>query len=398
MSKIKQDKRIYFDYASTTPVDLKVLRAMMPFFSKRFYNTSALYREGIETRAELERFRKKVSGLLSAHPDEVIFTGSGTESNNIAILGVVSLSLKKIARPHVIVSAIEHPSVLALEREILNRGGRMSILPVDENGVADLKSLSSLLSKDTVLVSIMYANNEIGTIEPIKEISKIIRFFKKNQKIKSPYPYFHTDASQAANYLSLNTLELGVDLLSLDGSKIYGPKGVGALWFRRGLLLSPIIFGGGQEGGLRSGTENLALIAGFSSALDIACSMREKESQRLSILRDKLISQILKKFNDAHLNGDPIHRLPNNINICFPNIDAEHAVILADTFGVLCSTASSCKTLSEDLQSEVIMALGKEKECSRSSIRFSLGRQTTVDDIKVLLSRLPKIISRTGAI
>ncbi len=393
----KKQKRIYFDYASTTPVDPRVLLAMRPYFSKSFHNPSALYREGVEVRNVLENSRKRVAAVLHGHSDEIFFTGSGTESNNIAILGIVTEARKHITKPHVIFSSIEHPAVLGLKDEIERRGGSMSIVPVDSQGIVDLKYLKTIINKNTVLVSIMYANNEIGTIEPIREIAKIIRDFRKSPKTPSSYPYFHTDASQAPNYLSLNTLSLGVDFLSLDGSKIYGPKGIGVLWARRGVNIAPVVFGGGQEKGLRSGTENLPSIVGFATALEIARSMSEKETKRLTPLREKIIREVLKSVPGSSLNGDLKERLPNNINICFPDMDAEYAVIVADSLGILCSTASSCKSLKEDLHSDVIEVLGGI-ECAKSSIRFSLGRGTKTEDIKILLNTIPEMVRRSRVV
>ncbi len=285
----------------------------------------------------------------------------------------------------------------------------MTIVPVDADGLVSPSSIQKALKASTVLVSIMYANNEVGTIQPIKEIAKTIRHFKKakNSKLTTnyasrhdlliDYPYFHTDASQAANYCNLNVLQLGIDLMTLDGSKIYGPKGIGMLWVKRDTHIESIIFGGGQESGLRSGTENVPYIIGFAKALSIVSKSAQSETKRLSKLRDSAIKTILKKYKGAVLNGSSSERLPNNINICFKGIDAEFAVIKADALGILCSGASSCRTLSENSRSYVLEAMQKDGEidCADSSLRFTLGRNTTTHDIRTLIATLPKIIKNS---
>jgi len=243
----------------------------------------------------------------------------------------------------------------------------------------------------------MYANNEIGTVQPIREIAKSIRHFRKSKKYgsrasKCGWPYFHTDASQATNYCSLNVLRLGVDLMTIDGSKMYGPKGTGLLFARRGILLAPQIVGGGQEAGMRSGTENVPFIVGLSKALSIVNRDKDKELKRLTTLRDFAIKNILKNHKNAILNGDDKNRLPNNINICFPNLDAEFAVIKLDSLGIACSSSSSCQTLSDSSTSYVIDSIGRGKECSKSSLRFTLGRSTSKSDILRLISSLKKVI------
>ncbi len=393
MSKVYKGKRVYLDHASTTPIDESVSRAMKPFFSQQFYNPSALYQEGVKAKGILDDARKEVATVLHAQPDEIVFTGSGTESDNLAIIGIVRASKKLIPKPHIIVSSIEHPGVLELVSEVRSLGGEVTLVGPDSRGIINPELIRKALTINTVLVSIMYANNEIGTIQPIKEITKVIRHFKKNKKKNIQFPYMHTDASQAANYCSLNVLQLGVDLLTLDGSKIYGPKGVGVLFCKRGVLISPIVFGGGQEKGLRSGTENLAYIVGFAKALTLTQKIMDSEVIRLTKIRDITIQKILKAFPTAQINGDWILRLPNNINMCFPGIDGEYAVIKADALGILCSTASSCRTLSENLRSYVLDAIPGGKKCAESSIRFTMGRSTTLQDMNYLLTVLPRIVS-----
>lgn len=383
-----REKRIFLDHASTTPVDERVFSAMKPFFSKDFANPSALYDEGVRAKNLLSDFRQRISRILKVHPDEIVFTGSGTESVNLAIFGIFESSKKKISRPHIIVSQFEHPAVLESVRKIEKLGGAVTYLPVSKDGFIDPKNLREALKPETVLVSIMHANNEIGTIQPIALLAKEIRNFKRrSKKIKAPI-YFHTDASQSVNYCDISTAKLGVDLMTVDASKIYGPKGVGALFVRRGVRLEPQILGGGQEGGTRSGTENLAGIAGLTKALEISQEMKEVESQRLSKIRDYAISKILKTFQNASLNGSLENRLPNNINICFPGIDGEFAVIKLDSLGFMVSSSSSCSTISENSYSYVIESLGK-KNCAVSSIRITLGRGTE----KAYLDSLVKALS-----
>lgn len=406
---MKKTKRIYLDHASTTPVLPEVLKAMQPYFSKQFYNPSALYKEGVLVARALKDARVEVARTLSALPDEIVFTGSGTESDNLAILGVLKASLRAVRKPHVIISAVEHPAIIELVPEIKKLGGEVTIVPVDADGLVSPSSIQKALKSSTVLVSIMYANNEVGTIQPIKEIAKTIRHFKKSKNSKLTtnyssrhdllidYPYFHTDASQAANYCNMNVLQLGIDLMTLDGSKIYGPKGIGMLWVKRDTPIESIIFGGGQESGLRSGTENIPYIIGFAKALSIVSKSAQSETKRLSKLRDSAIKTILKKHKGAVLNGSSSERLPNNINICFKGIDAEFAVIKADALGILCSGASSCRTLSENSRSYVLEAMQKDGkiDCADSSLRFTLGRNTATHDIRTLIATLPKIIKNS---
>ncbi len=400
IAEMKKTERIYLDHASTTPVLPEVVKAMAPYFSKQFYNPSALYKEGVLVARALKEARGEVARTLSALPDEIVFTGSGTESDNLAILGVVKASIRVVKKPHVIISAIEHPAIMELVPEIKRLGGEVTVVPVDADGLVSPSSIQKALKSSTVLVSIMYANNEVGTIQPIKEIAKTIRHSKKSKNSKlttNNYPYFHTDASQAANYCNVNVLQLGIDLMTLDGSKIYGPKGIGMLWVKRDTPIESIIFGGGQENGLRSGTENIPYIIGFAKALSIVSKSAESESKRLSKLRDSAIRAILKNHGGAVLNGSSTERLPNNINICFKGIDAEFAVLKADALGILCSGASSCRTLSENSRSYVLEAMQKDgmNDCADSSLRFSLGRNTTTHDIRTLIKALPKIIKNS---
>ncbi len=380
--------RVFLDYASTTPIDEKVKDKMLEA-EDLFANPSALYTEALASKQLLTSARKRVADLLNAQPKEIYFTGGGTEGNNIALLGVFEAFKNSDSIPHFIVSAIEHPSVLEVCEEIKRRGGEISIVNAGEDGVVEPKNIISEIKDNTVLVSVMYANNEIGTIQPVKEIAKGIKEWRK--KNNSRLPYFHTDACQAALYMELDVLKLGVDLLTLDGIKIYGPRASGILFVRNDTTINPLQFGGGQEKGLRSGTENVANALGMATALDIAENMREDESERLKVMRDKTIKSILEAFPNASLNGSWEKRLPNNINICFPGIDSEFVVINLDVHGIAASYSSSCMTLKEDSSSYVIENLGKA-DCSKSSLRFTLGRDTKEDDLEKLLSALKQVL------
>lgn len=392
--KAQKTKRIFLDHASTTPVLPEVFLAMKPYFSHTFANPSALYVEGLETKAVIEKARSSIADILSAHKDEIIFTGSGTEADNLAIFGVLEALKKTVAKPHIVVSALEHPAILEAVEVIKKEGVEVTVLFPNEEGIISPDDVYTSLKQNTVLVSIMYANNEIGTIEPIRDIAKAIRLFRKNKKKQNFLPYFHTDASQAGNYLSLGIPQLGVDMMTLDASKIYGPKGIGMLFVRRGLELSPMIVGGGQERGIRSGTENIASIVGFAKALSLAQSQKEKESKRLTLLRDWTIKEIKKHFPTAHINGSLTERLPNNINVCFPGLDGEFAVIKCDAEGVALSSSSSCQTLKDTSRSYVIESLGEKADCAESSLRITLGRCTEKKDMERAIKVFKKVISQ----
>lgn len=412
-------KRVFLDYASTTPLDPKVFREMKPYLSERFENPSSLYEEGMSAKRAIENARKEIADLVHARPQEIIFTGSGTESINLAILGLFESvrnhfeSRNKV--PHIITTAIEHPAVLETCREVESRGGKVTYVLPEENGIVDPKKIRDALTPETILVTVMYANNEIGTLQPIAEIGKMIRRFKNDERKSAEvsgkngeagleaheasetfFPFFHTDASQAANYCDINREKLGVDLMTLDGSKIYGPKGVGVLYKKEIVPLRPIIFGGGQEKGLRSGTENVAAIVGMAAALRIAQNIKEKESSRVRALRDYCISEVVKLSPAITLNGDPVERLPNNVSICVPDHDGEFMVIQADAAGIAVASVSACKNLSEKTTSYVIEALGEQGQaCAGSSLRISLGRETTKRDIDAYIAVMKKILSNT---
>ncbi|TAL20224.1 aminotransferase class V-fold PLP-dependent enzyme [Patescibacteria group bacterium] len=388
------DKRnVYLDHAATTPVDPRVRAAMLPYLEdeKNFGNPSAIYRLGRESKNAISEARAKIAAVLGCRPEEIIFTGSGTESDNLAVLGVARSYQEK--GNHLITSAIEHHAVLRpMEHLAKEEGFEVSYLAVDQYGRVAVKTLERALTEKTVLVSIMFANNEIGTILPIRELAKTIRDWKKARgRGPDEPPFFHTDACQAAGYLDLNVARLGIDLLTINGSKIYGPKGTGVLFKRRGVRLKPLIYGGGQESGLRSGTENVAGIIGLTTALEIASGEREKETVRLIPLRDKLIAGILERIPKVVLNGHPTERLPNNVNVSILDVEGEAVLLYLDEQGIAAATGSACDSASLD-PSHVILAIGRPYEFAHASIRFSLGRSTTGEDIDYVLAKLPGVV------
>ncbi|MDP2668893.1 MAG: cysteine desulfurase family protein [bacterium] len=433
-------KRIYLDHAATTPTDSRVTEAMAPFWNKNFGNAGGLYEEGRRAKEALTKSREVIAKLIGAKPDEIIFTSGGTESDNLAVFGVAravaSPSSKSDfpgksdffpgeARPHIITTKFEHHAVLTPCEQLAKEGFNVTFLDVGEDGIVNPEDVRKALRSETVLVSIMYANNEIGTIQPIAEIGKIIKDFKsvKAQILKdlaSPtgastrnfsaekypclskfgaetidfganYPYFHTDACQAAGYLDLNVNNLGVDLMTVNGSKIYGPKGVGFLYKRSGVKIKPQIIGGGQEMRMRSGTENIPLIVGLAKAFEIAQSERDSEAARLVPLRDYFISEVMKRIPKIVLNGHAVKRLPNNINVSILDIEGESLVLYLDSKGVSFSTGSACTSESLD-PSHVILALGKPYEFAHSSMRFTMGRSTTKKELDKVLKVLPATV------
>jgi cysteine desulfurase len=385
-------RTIYLDHASTTPIDKKVAKAMIACQTKIYGNAGSLHKVGREAKVELNKAREKISQVLCCKSEEIVFTGSGTESDNLAILGVVYAN--KNYGNHIVTSAIEHHAVLYTAEQLKKEGFDLSILPVDRDGLVLLESLRKLITDKTTLVSIMYANNEIGTIQPIKEIADIIKNIKEDRfkrNIKTPI-YFHTDACQATGFLDLNVQNLGVDLLTINGSKIYGPKGTGVLYIRSSVKIEPIIFGGGQEQGRRSGTENIVGIVGLAEALKIANAKRKQESLRETKLRDYFIKQVLKIIPKVVINGSQEKRLPNNINISILDIEGEAMLLWLDKYGIYCSTGSACDSQSLE-PSHVILALGRPYEYANGALRFTLGRSIIKKDLDYVLKVLPKIVT-----
>lgn len=375
-------KRIYLDHAATTPVLDEVREAMQPYFTEYFGNPSSLYREGRDAKNALDQSRHAVAQVFNCSPDEVIFTGSGTESINLAIKGAARHP--RASGKHIITTSVEHHAVLHSCKTLSKEGFEITYLPVDGYGKVKMKDLEEAIRPDTLLVSIMYANNEVGTVNPIKEIAKLV-------KSKNPKTYVHTDACQAAGALTLDVKELGVDMLTINGSKIYGPKGVGALYVKKGTVLAPVIDGGGQEKNLRSGTESLPLIVGLATALTIADAEKEATAKRLIPLRDKLIKGIMETVDKTVLNGHPEDRLPNNANITILDVEGEAMLFYLDEEGIAASTGSACTSGTLD-PSHVILAMGMPYEAAHGSVRFTLGRSTTEEDIDHVIKVLPGIV------
>ncbi|MDO8647214.1 MAG: cysteine desulfurase family protein [Candidatus Diapherotrites archaeon] len=375
-------KEIYLDFAATTFTRPEVLKAMNPFFTRDFGNPSSLHNAGLKAKKALADSRQKVAGIIGARPEEVIFTGSGTESINLAIKGVARALKKQGKGNHIITSKIEHHAVLDSCRFLQeNEGFEITYLSVDKYGTVDLEELSERITSKTILISIMYANNEIGTIQPIHDIAKIAR---------ESNVLFHTDACQAGFELDVNVQNLGVDLMTLNGSKIYGPKGTGMLFVKKGTPIQAIIQGGGQERGLRSGTENVPGIVGFAKALEICQKQKSKEAKRQEKLRDYFIKK-LKKIPGVVLNGHPTERLPNNVNVSIMGIEGEAMLLRLNELGVCASSGSACTSTSLD-PSHVILATGVSFEQAHGSLRFSLGLTTTKKDLDFIMQKLPKIV------
>lgn len=384
-------KNVYLDNASTTQIDPKVLREMLPYLCENYGNPSSLHRIGRIAKGAIEQSRKKVAECLGAEASEIIFTSGGTEADNLAIFGLAR-AYKHKGR-HIIVSAIEHKAVLDSCKKLESESFSVTYLPVNKSGFVSAEDLNKALRADTILVSVMYANNEIGTIQPIKQISKILK------SRTDCAPIFHTDACQAAGSLSLDVKKLGVDAMTISASKIYGPKGNGALYLNKKYTVEPIAMGGGQERGLRSGTENVAGIVGLAAALQIAENKRLSECERLTKLRDYFLTEIKKRIKGVVVNGSMKNRLPNNINISIPGVEGEALLLLLDDKGVYCSTGSACSSV--DLNpSYVLLGIGLPLELAHCSVRFTLGRNTKKGDVdyavKALASSVEKIRGLTA--
>lgn len=394
-------KSIYLDHAATTYLDPRIKRAMEPFWDKEFGNPSSFHSVGKRAKEAVDAARGQIAAVLGCRESEIIFTMGGTESDNLAIFGVTKALEKAGLSPdghrgdkHIITSKIEHPAVWHSCEKLEKDGWKVSYIKVDRQGIIDLKELTAAITKETVLVSVMYANNEIGTVEPIGEIAKIIR--KKREEFGTKTPYFHTDACQAAGTLPMNVVKLGVDLLTFNGSKIYGPKGIGALYIKTGTPLIPILSGGGQERGFRSGTENVPAIIGLGAALALAHQNKDKENARLTKLRDYLIKKLLA-IPKTILNGHPTLRLPNNVNISFMDIEGEAMVLYLDSYGIYAATGSACQSATLE-PSHVIRAIGLPYEAAHGSLRLTLGARTTKADLDYLLEVLPGIVEKLRAI
>ncbi len=378
-------KRIYLDYAATTPTHPEVVQAMLPYFTENFGNPSTVYACGQEAKEATERARTSVASLIGARDEEIVFTSGGTESDNFAIKGVAFANESR--GRHIITTTIEHHAVLETGKFLEKRGFTVSYLPVDRSGLIRPEDVKKAIKPDTVLISVMHANNEVGTIEPIAEIGRIA---------KEAGVYFHTDAVQTTGHLPIDVNELGVDLLSMSAHKLYGPKGVGGLYIRKGTRLVPFMHGGAQENCRRSGTENVAGIVGFGKAAELARQEMSQESGRLGRLRDLLISGISERIDNVTLNGHPRKRLPNNVNVGIKFIEGEAILLSLDMEGICVSTGSACSSPSLE-PSHVLLALGIPPQEAHGTVRLSLGRWTTGEDIQRVLEVLPQVVTKLRA-
>jgi cysteine desulfurase len=422
--KSSDKKYIYLDHAGATPVDKTIIKKMAFYEQDYFANPTAIYESGVKARSVIEEAREKIAKLINAHPDEIIFTGSGTESDAMALIGVIKNYELKIKNekleykiPHIVTTKIEHPAILENCQMLEERGeAEVTYVGVDKNGVVNLEELRESLKENTILVSVMYANNEIGTIEPVEEIAKIIRHFRKEKSapqglalgslkarpFPADFPLFYIDACQAMNYLFTENIEkLGVDMMTFNSSKIYGPKGIGVLYKKRNVNLCPLYQGGGQEFSLRPGTENIASIVGLAEAFSLVNKIKQKESERLTKIRDYGIEKLLSLSESSGykiiLNGDKEKRLPNNINISVLGISSELLVIELSARGIFVSEKSACQSEKGE-GSYVIKAIRENSESNikkeNGSLRISLGRANKKSDIDVLCSELGKILKK----
>ncbi|MCK4308396.1 MAG: cysteine desulfurase NifS [Candidatus Atribacteria bacterium] len=380
-------KRIYMDHAATTSTDSEVVKAMEPYFTQKYGNPNSIHSFGQEAREAVEEARKKIAHLIGANPSEIIFTGGGTESDNFAIKGIAWANQKK--GNHIITSKIEHHAVLHSCQFLEKHGFKVTYLPVDKYGLIDPEEVKRAITDQTILVTIMHANNEIGTIEPIKEIGKVV---------KEAGIYFHTDSVQTAGHIPINVNDLGVDMLSMSGHKLYGPNGVGVLYFRKGTRIDSLIDGGSQEKNRRAGTENVAGIVGMGKAAELAKKrLVQGEEDKTIKLRDKLIKDIAEKVDHVHLNGHPTKRLPGNVNFCFEFIEGESMLLNLDMEGVAASSGSACTSGSLE-PSHVLLAIGLPPEIAHGSLRLTLGKDNTEEEVEYVIGILPKIIEKLRAL
>ncbi|MBS3091067.1 cysteine desulfurase [Candidatus Pacearchaeota archaeon] len=373
-------KEIYLDYAATTPLDPQVLKEMLPYFSEKYGNPSSMHEKGLEAKQAIEDSRKTIAKILNCNPGEIIFTSSGTESINLALKGIAFAN--KDRGNHIITSKIEHHVVLDTCKYLESQGFRVTYLDVDKYGLVNPFDVANAITGRTILISIMYSNNEIGTIQQIEEIGIIA----KSRKV-----LFHTDACQSG-LLDLDIKKLGVDLLTMNGSKIYGPKGSGILYIKEGIKITPLLHGGGQENKLRSGTENVPGIIGFAKALELIQKDKEKESKRLIELRDYLIKELLE-IPKTRLNGSTDKRLPNNVNITFFGVEGEAMVNQLSDLGIYISTGSACDSKKEE-SSHVLRAIGLSAKNAQDIVRFSLGKYTKEEDINYVIKAVKEIVSK----
>lgn len=377
-------KRIYLDYAATTPTHPDVVEAMLPYFNNSFGNPSSIYSYGQEAKGAVESAREQVASLIGARDEEVVFTSGGTEADNFALNGA---ALAKPERNHIITSAIEHHAVIETCRSLEKRGYKVTYLPVDKEGLVDPADVKNTITDRTCLISIMHANNEIGTIQPIKELATIA---------KEAGVLIHADAVQTTGQIPVNVDDLGLDMLSMSAHKLYGPKGIGALYIRKGTRLATFMHGGGQERNRRGGTENVPGIVGFGKATTIAREGMSVEIERQTQLRDHLINSILEQIEGVRLNGHPTQRLPNNVNVSIDYVEGESTLLNLDLENICASTGSACSSSSLEA-SHVLLALGLPHEQAHSSLRFTLGKWTTDEDIDRVIEVLPPIVDKLRA-
>jgi cysteine desulfurase len=375
-------RRVYLDHAATTPTHPEVVKAMLPYFTDTFGNPSSIYSCGQEARGAIEEARTKVAELIGARREEIIFTSGGTEADNFALKGVAYANENK--GNHIITTPIEHHAVTEVCNFLQRKGFRITYLPVDEYGLVDPQDIKKAITDKTILISVMHANNEVGTVEPIGEIGKVAR---------EAGVYFHTDAVQTVGHIPVNVDELKVDLLSISAHKLYGPKGVGSLYVRKGIKLVSLIHGGAQERNRRAGTENVPAIVGFGKAIELAGRAMDKEAERLSYLRDKLIKGLVERIDHIRLNGHLRKRLPNNVNVSVDFVEGESMLLNLDLEGICASTGSACSSSSLE-PSHVLLALGLPPEQAHGSLRFTSGRENTEEDIERVLEVLPRIVAK----
>ena len=378
-------KRSYLDHAATTPTDPEVVEAMLPYLSEVFGNPSSIHSFGQEAKAAVEEARDKIAALIGARGEEIVFTGSGTEADNFALQGTAYASEGK--GNHIITTTIEHHAVMETCKFLQGLGFEVTCLPVDSYGLVDPQDVRKAITDKTILISVMHANNEVGTIEPIAEIGEIAR---------EAGVYFHTDAVQAVGHIPVKVDELGVDMLAMSAHKFYGPKGVGALYIRKGTKLIPLMHGGEHERRRRAGTENVPAIVGLGKAAEIAQREMDAEAKWLIHLRDKLIKGLMGRSEHIRLNGHPARRLPNNVNVSIEFVEGESMLLNLDLEGIAASTGSACSSGSLE-PSYVLLAMGLSHELAHGSLRFSLGRETTEEDIERVLEVSPRIIAKLRA-
>jgi len=383
---------IYFDNAASTAVHPEVVKEMIPYFDTQYGNPSSIHQFGRKAKNAIQKARKQVAALIGAEPDEILFTSGGTESNNIILYGISNIPLRTKSfqelRNHIITSSIEHEAILQPCKNLEEIGCKITYLPVDESGMVDLPDVANSLTEDTIIVSIMFANNEVGTIQPIKEISEVCKKYDV---------LFHTDAVQAVGKVPINVKELGIDALSVSSHKINGPKGVGALFIKKGIKPNPIILGGGQENGMRSGTENVASIVGFGKACEIAKEKLNENISHFQTLHSSILSKIVKEISDVKLNGHIEKRIFNNIHLTFLGVNGEDLIIKLDEHNIAASTGSACSVHTQKA-SHVLKAMGFNHEQITGSLRISFGYMNTLDEVEQAVEVLKKVVAELRSV